>query len=263
MTRSITSSEMSPTRNPVPVVKSYTLPSTSLAESDDVRMDAGHYNPVVFEALDTLAQSGMKLKPLRKVTRSVYLPARFKRIYVEKDAGLPFLQGSHVVQFQPADVKYLSPRSYRNISKIVIKAGWLLVTRSGTVGRVALCPREWDGWAASEHIIRVVADKKRCPAGYLCAFLASPLGQAQLSASIHGAVVDELTDKQVGDVLVPVPQSKADWSLVNGIDKAMRKSLKLSANSWFVNPGGSDGSLPLPSRLSHTLNTCFVFLLCS
>ena len=43
----------------------------------------------------------------------------------------------------------------------------------------------------------------------------------------------------------------------------MKKSLKLSASSWFVNPGGSDGSLPLPSRLSHTLNTCLVFLLCS
>ena len=43
----------------------------------------------------------------------------------------------------------------------------------------------------------------------------------------------------------------------------MKKSLKLSANSWFVKPGGSDGSLPLSSRPSHTLNTCLVFFLCS
>ena len=42
-----------------------------------------------------------------------------------------------------------------------------------------------------------------------------------------------------------------------------KKSLKLSASSWFVKPGGSGGSLPFPSRLSHTLNTCLVFLLCS
>ena len=43
----------------------------------------------------------------------------------------------------------------------------------------------------------------------------------------------------------------------------VKKSLKLSASSWFMKPGGSGGSLPLPSRLSHTLNTCLVFLLCS
>ena len=44
---------------------------------------------------------------------------------------------------------------------------------------------------------------------------------------------------------------------------AMENSLKLLASSWFVNLGDSDGSLPLQSRLSHTLNTCLVFLLCS
>ena len=43
----------------------------------------------------------------------------------------------------------------------------------------------------------------------------------------------------------------------------MKNSLKLSAYSWFVNPEGSDGSLPLPSSPSHTLNICLVFLLCS
>ena len=43
----------------------------------------------------------------------------------------------------------------------------------------------------------------------------------------------------------------------------MKNSLKLSANSWFVNPDGSDGSLPLPSRPSHILNICLVLLLCS
>ena len=43
----------------------------------------------------------------------------------------------------------------------------------------------------------------------------------------------------------------------------MRNSLKLSANSWLVNPDGSDGSLPLSSRPSHTLNICLVFVLCS
>ena len=41
----------------------------------------------------------------------------------------------------------------------------------------------------------------------------------------------------------------------------MKNSLKLSANSWFVNPEGSDGSLPLPSRpyLEHLFGVSPMF----
>ena len=178
-----------------PETDSYTLPSRFLAESGEVRLDAGYYNPQFLDVQRTLAQSGLRLERLGNVVKEVILPGRFKRIYVEPESGLPFLQGSHVVHFEPADIKYLSPASHRSIDTIVVRQGWLLITRSGTVGRVTICPVEWDGWAASEHIIRIIPDERKCLGGYLCAFLASPLGQVQLNANIHGAVVDELTDK--------------------------------------------------------------------
>lgn len=173
----------------------------------------------------------MKLERLGDIVSSVYLPPRFKRVYVEKDAGIPFLQGSHVVQFQPADLKYLSPNSYRSIDHLVIQAGWLLLTRSGTVGRVALCPQEWDGWAASEHIIRIIPDEEKCPVGYLCSFLASPPGQIQLTANIHGAVVDELTDDQVRDVLIPLPKTTEDMTLMHSVDATMKKGTTLKSQA--------------------------------
>ena len=135
------------------------------------------------------------------------------------------------MHFQPADLKYLSPASHRNVDAIVIRAGWLLVTRSGTVGRVAICPPEWDGWAASEHIIRIVPDETKCPAGYLCSFLTSALGQAQLRANVHGAVVDELTDEQVRNVLVPVPGAEADLDAVRAIDRDMKRAVALKSQA--------------------------------
>ena len=214
-----------------PATKSYALPSNFLFESDEIRLDAGHYNPEFLEACRTLEQSGMRLERLGDVVVEVILPGRFKRIYVEQDEGLPFLQGSHVVHFQPANLKYLSPSSRRNIDSIVIRAGWLLITRSGTVGRVTLCPKEWDGWAASEHIIRIIPDEGKCPAGYLCSFLASSVGQVQLNANIHGAVVDELTDDQVRNILVPIPTKKEEWDLVNSIDAAMKEAIKLKTQA--------------------------------
>ncbi len=72
-------------------------------------------------------------------------------------------------------LKYLS-REQEHLDEVTVRKGWLLVTRSGTVGRVTMCPEEWDGWAASEHIIRVAPHNDGCLGGYLLSFLASPMG---------------------------------------------------------------------------------------
>ena len=227
-----TISSLSPETVTLPKTESYILPSGLLAESNETRLDAGHYSPEFLNARRALNQSGLELKHLGSLVKNVILPNRIpKRIYVEADAGLPFLQGSHVVHFQPADLKFLSPASLQNIDSIVIRAGWLLITRSGTVGRIAICPSEWDGWAASEHIIRIIPDERKCPSGYLCAFLASPLGQAQLSANVHGAVVDELTDDQLRNVLVPTARKKGDRDRMRAIDHGMKRATELKSQA--------------------------------
>ena len=57
------------------------------------------------------------------------------------------------------------------------------------------------------------------------------MGQAQLSASIHGAVVDELTDEQVRNVLIPVPDKEADIDFVRSIDRDMKRAIALKSQA--------------------------------
>ena len=209
-------------------VKSYALPSNFLAGSPECRMDAGYYNPEFLAAVTRLRNSGMQTERLADIATKVFIPPRFKRIYVEPEYGVPFLQGSHIVHFQPADVKYLS-RTYHKLEKWIIREGWILVTCSGTIGRTTICPKEWNKWAASQHILRVIPDEKKCPSGYLCAFLASPLGQVQLTANIYGAVVDELTEEQAESIVVPVPRTEEDKQMMYTVDKAMKKAVKMKS----------------------------------
>ena len=209
----------------------YTLPSNLFHESGEIRLDASHYSPELVDVRAVLKRSGMRLARVGDVVQDVLLPARFRRVYVEKKDGIPFLQGSHVVHFRPADVKYLAPSSHGDLEAILIREGWLLLTRSGTVGRVTLCPEEWDGWAASEHIIRVVPDEDRCPSGYLCAFIASHFGQVQLNAHVHGAVVDEITDDHVRNVLIPIPTDKGGRAMVGSIDAEMKRAVELKSRA--------------------------------
>ena len=220
--------------------ESYTMPSGFLIGSDELRFDAGRYSPRFIEAISILRESGMRLERLGDITCNVFIPPRFKRLYVEPELGVPFLQGSHIVHFQPADLKYLSLSTPR-LEQWTIRVGWLLVTRSGTTGRTTVCPEEWDAWAASEHILRIVPDEEKCAAGYLCSFLSSPFGQAQLTANIYGAVVDELTEEQAEGVLVPLPETPKDRALIQSVDAAMRESVakRSEASSLVATAVGS------------------------
>ena len=210
-----------PSARDVPRSRRFTLRTKRIG--GEMRLDAGTYNPVLIHALDWLGN--VDAIPLREVAE-VFMPPRFKRVYVEPEYGVPFIQGSHVVHFQAAGLKHLS-REHERIDEVTVRAGWILVTRSGTVGRVTMCPEEWDGWAASEHIFRIVPNDDKCPGGYLCAFLSSSLGQVQLAAQIHGAVVDELTEDHVRNVLVPLPESQT----ARRIDSIMRSGIAMKSQA--------------------------------
>src|SRR3990167_6984252 len=212
-------------------VEHFSVSSRLLRQAQTLRVDASYFNPAVARALEVLRHSGMELKELGEITSRVFIPNRFKRIYVKMAYGLPFLQGSHIVHFQPADVKYVSRKAHKNIAQWIIEKNWLLVTRSGTVGRVALCPSDWDGWAASEHILRIVPNEAKCPSGYLCSFLASSLGHVQLTKHIYGAVVDELTEDQTKSVLVPLPVNERQRSIVERINQEAHEAVEVRSRA--------------------------------
>lgn len=208
-------------------IEAFSVSLPWLKQADGLRLDASFYNPRVAEALALLRRSGLELQTLAKVTKRIFIPPRFKRIYVAEAHGVPFLQGSHVVHFQPADMKYLSRTAHVRLDRWIIKAGWVLVTCSGTIGRVAISAPSWDNWAASQHIMRIVPDPASpCPAGYICAYLSSEPGQAQLTARIYGAVVDEITEDQARSVLIPIPRTDPERALVAEINAAALESVR-------------------------------------
>jgi type I restriction enzyme S subunit len=208
-------------------VESFRIGSGLVEETSELRLDASFYNPRVLAAVAALDRSDMEIRPLGEVAERVFIPPRFKRIYVDADHGVPFLQGSHVLQLQLTDLKYLSIKAHKDLQRWIIRSGWVLVTCSGTVGRVTVAPSHWDGWAASQHILRVIPKEGgSCPAGYLATYLASPFGQVQLTAQIYGAVVDELTEEQARSVRVPVPRTRAQRLKIKKIDELAGEALQ-------------------------------------
>jgi type I restriction enzyme S subunit len=167
------------------------------------RLDASFHIPIAKAVIEQLRKGKYPLVRLGDVAIRIFIPPRFKRIYVSPEYGVPFLQGSHVPMIKPYDLKYLSRRAHPDLSRWIIHQGWVLVTCSGTIGRVALVPKTLDGWAASQHIERIIPNTQRCHAGYIAAFLMTPYGQHQLTSKIYGGVVDELTEEDTAAIWLP------------------------------------------------------------
>jgi len=185
--------------------KAFAVKASELAE----RLDASFHLPVAKAAIQQLREGKYPLVRLGDVAQRIYIPPRFKRIYVSPEYGVPFLQGSHIPLMKPYDLKYLSRRAHADLSQWIIQEGWMLVTCSGTIGRVALVPKRMDGWAASQHIERIIPNPQRGHAGYVAAFLMTPYGQHQLTSKIYGGVVDELTEDDTAAVWLP----DAPWDM--------------------------------------------------
>jgi type I restriction enzyme, S subunit len=167
------------------------------------RIDAAHHVPLTKSVVARLRGARFPVVPLASVVGRVYVAPRFARVYVESSHGTPLLQGHHLPQLRPLDLKYISNSHTDRMDRWIIHEGSVLVTCSGTVGRVALTTRALDGWAASQHILRIEPREAGARPGYLAAFLMTPYGQHQLKAKIYGGVVDELTDADTGSVLFP------------------------------------------------------------
>jgi len=169
-------------------VRSFLVNSSEL----DFRIDASYHTPIAHYTIDTLR--GSKKGTLLKLgdIADTFVPPRFKRAYVKDPSdGIPLLQGTHVPQIKPQDLKFLW-KDMKNLEKYKVKKNWILVTCSGTIGRLSLLRDYWDGWLATNHLLRIIPNEEKIHPGYLTAFLLSSYGQVLFQRLIYGGVVDEI-----------------------------------------------------------------------
>ena len=131
----------------------------------------------------------------------------FKRNYVDYyPEAVPFLGGSNISQLLIITDKWIR-HDDPHLEELKVHAGWILVTRSGSTGIVASVPEAWDGYAISEHVIRIVPDPKKMNPAYLYTFLKTEYAQTILSKGVFGSVIDEINPEFIGAIEVPVPKS--------------------------------------------------------
>ena len=184
--------------------KTWTLSIERVFAQDGLRFDASFFDPLVDAHVESL--DGYRTERLSELS-TLILPGRFERIWaVDEKHGKPYLNATDLLTLFslgiPSQVRYLSPESDTDIDALVIREGWLLMTCSGTIGRVYYVPARLDGWAATHDLIRIVPHSPEMT-GYLFAWCMTPVAQSQILSHTHGGQINHVTAEQVGELLVP------------------------------------------------------------
>lgn len=164
------------------------------------RLDAGFYAQDVIAArilMDKIERT-IEIQPISEFSSRIFWPGRFKRQYVSKKEGSPFLMPSEVFMFLPKSTKYIT--NYPG--NLIIKEGWLLITRSGTIGRTLIATKYLENFVLSDDLIRIVP-KENEYYGYLYAYLNTWIGQAFLTKDQYGATVKHIEPHHVANIPIP------------------------------------------------------------
>ena len=215
--------------------------SVSISEIDSnlgMRLDARHYNPVAANAVKKLRESGVKLRRLSGLAH-LELPGQFTRIWAkDQEHGVPYLNATDLLSLMALGVpaggpRYLSYATATDIEKLVIRKGTLLMTCSGTIGRVFYVPERLNGWAGTHDLVRIVPNETKMT-GFLYAYLGTAAAQNQILSHTHGGQIDHVTAAQVANCLVPVPNDAQITKLNDEIMEGFRlreRAIKILTSS--------------------------------
>lgn len=183
------------------------------------RLDGSFHVPIVKSIKEHLQNHAGAVTTVgdEQVIKDIILPGRFKRVYVEEGQGQVFFSGKDIMELDPSDKKYLSFSQHdkRIKEQLTIHQNMILVTCSGTIGKVAIVPEHWDGWAMTHDIIRLVPQESL--EGYLYIWLQSPFAYKLIEAMSYGSVVPHIEKAHIKEVPVPILKDHEVQTKINRI----------------------------------------------
>lgn len=170
-----------------------------------------------------IAHSPYPLTTIGEVSKRIFYGNRARRVYVsDKEHGIPFLSSSDILQADLDHVKLASKKYTPDVEDMVLQKGWILISRSGTVGNCAFASRLHAQKLASEHVIRLVPDYILRP-GLIYAYLASKYGHSLLTQGVFGAVIQHIEPAFIASLPIP----KFPESFQTEVDNLIQESARL------------------------------------
>jgi len=192
----------------------------------EMRLDAPYYSSAFLKAKSIVEKSHYPVVPLIDLCEDIFRLTRFKRVWTTKDHGYGYMASTDLIYFkqfrerenpdrafvakgkhdQKAKIKSALGKRSPTLAKkgekrFFVEEGWILVTCSGSLGRIVLVTKSLCNTFFSHDLIRIVP-KKETLEGYLYAYLNSWVGQTFLKRDKYGGWVKHIEPDQIKSIPV-------------------------------------------------------------
>ncbi|MCG8029840.1 MAG: restriction endonuclease subunit S, partial [Candidatus Thiodiazotropha taylori] len=182
---------------------------------------------------------------------------RITRLWVEDDQhGFPFLSSTDILQADLSNISHIAKSVARQNSQLLIKDRWTLITRSGTIGRMAYARADMNGMACTEDVLRVIPDEEKVKPGYIYAYLCTKFGVPLVISGTYGSIITHLEPHHIADLPVPrlgAVEDQAHELIQSAADLRVEAAVLLKTAGQIVN---DQFGFPEKLALSHRAFSC-------
>lgn len=164
---------------------------------------------------------GWTSSTLGKATGGVYTgpfgSLLHKSDYIED--GIPLVNPAHItnIGIEPDSRKTISQETAQRLSSYVMRAGDIVIGRRGEMGRCALVTDVEDGWLCGTGSF-LIKPSIRCYPHYLVRLLRSEACKRKLEMISGGAVMPNLSNSDLGNLIIDLPPIEQQKAIVGEID---------------------------------------------
>lgn len=195
----------------------------SMNSQAGLRFDAAFHLSEGLVVRRKIALSPYELLTIKDVTEDIFYGNRAKRVYVNsREHGIPFLSSSDILRADLENMKLASKKHTPCLEQMTLKKGWVLISRSGTIGNCAFANAKHAQKLASEDVIRLVPNNI-LSGGVVYAYLASKHGHSLLTQGTFGAVIQHIEPNFISSL--PIPKFPEDFQ--EKVDELIQDSARL------------------------------------
>ncbi len=144
------------------------------------------------------------------------------------DSGVRVLWIENIVnnKFEYSDEKFITPEKFKQLSGFEVYSNNILITMMGTIGRVAIVPREIGKSIISSHLLKIEVNHDRFNSVFLKYLLLTPFVQKQWKKHSHGIVMSGLNTGIIKEAEIfepPLPLQQKFAQIVEKVEKLKEK----------------------------------------
>ncbi|MDD5071782.1 MAG: restriction endonuclease subunit S [Patescibacteria group bacterium] len=181
------------------------------------RVDAEYWQPFLENIEQIIRQSKHRTKKLKDFITKIHYGASTSNAYV--DNGIPLLR---ILNLKPnyvdlSDVVHLPENFRKELGNAFVKAGDLLISRSGTVGIVSVVPKEADGFAFGSFMIKFCLNDE-INKEFISIWLNNKLNKLLTKREKIGAIQGNITIGTIENFDIPMPPLSIQNKIVEKIN---------------------------------------------